>query len=138
MSMAPATDFFKIYVDQLRMGKVATFDDEVSPEFLELTYEDDLVCQEPVHIEGEAYVAPFSSSAGFEENLAEFWPKRQKNDMLILEQGPSLSTIRFDRTGEPIVEKDGGFSLVPAGHGALAKLFPAVGARFPAAHSLFI
>lgn len=55
--MAPTTDFFKIYVDQLRFGKVAELDEEVPAEFLELAAGDELVCVEPVHIKGEAYIA---------------------------------------------------------------------------------
>lgn len=55
--MEAATDFFKIYIDQLRFGKVAELESEIPPDFLELEADDELVCKKPVHIKGEAYVA---------------------------------------------------------------------------------
>lgn len=54
-----------------------------------------------------------------------------------LEQGPSMSTLRFDMDGNPLVEQ-GKYSLVPAGHGTLIKLWPEAKHLFPQAHSLFI
>ncbi len=78
---------------------------------------------------GEVYVTP--------PGLAERFAAACKNAHF-LEQGPALSTLRFEKNGEPAREPDGRASLVPAGHGALASLFPAVREALPAAHSLFI
>ena len=55
-----------------------------------------------------------------------------------LEQGPALSTIRFERSGRPFREPTGEVSPVPAGHGALAQLFPAALTLFPGTDALFI
>jgi hypothetical protein len=57
---------------------------------------------------------------------------------LFLEQGTALSTIRFLPQGEPYVDAGGAISIVPAGHGALAELFPRVKRVFPQADSIFI
>ncbi len=53
VSIDPA---FKIYVDQLRAGKVEVLDAEVSPEFLDVE-EKELSFSEPVALKGEAYLA---------------------------------------------------------------------------------
>jgi hypothetical protein len=42
----------------------------------------------------------------------------------LMEQGLELSTIRFDLSGEPWTDSAGMPSVVPAGHGALSRLFP--------------
>lgn len=55
-----------------------------------------------------------------------------------IEQGPLLSTIRLRRDGDPYRDASGHLSTVPAGHGALARLFPSALADFPAAKGLFI
>ena len=54
------------------------------------------------------------------------------------EQGLEMSTLRVDANGNPIVEDDGSPSMVPAGHGALARLIPKIRQNFPTSHSMFI
>ncbi len=40
----------------------------------------------------------------------------------VMDQGPSLCTIRTDENGDPIANEQGDLSVVPAGHGALLSL----------------
>ncbi len=54
------------------------------------------------------------------------------------EQGPALSTVRFDSQGDFIVDEDNKLSLVPGGHGTLLRLFRDVARDFPQARSVFI
>lgn len=54
------------------------------------------------------------------------------------EQGPALSTVRFDSQGDFIVDEDNKLSLVPGGHGTLIRLFRDVARDFPQARSIFI
>lgn len=83
---------------------------------------------------GEVYVTPPGAAAAFRAAL----PDNARSRAAFLEQGPALSTLRFLRDGTPFRDADGRLSLVPAGHGALATLFPDVRAAFPRAHSVFI
>lgn len=83
---------------------------------------------------GEVYVTPPGAIPAFRAAL----PEAAKDRTAFLEQGPGLSTIRFRRDGAPYRDADGNLSLAPAGHGALATLFPDVRAAFPRAHSVFI
>lgn len=46
----------KIFVDRLRHGETETFEEVVTPEFLDL-HEKDLQFKEPVHVNGQAYLA---------------------------------------------------------------------------------
>jgi hypothetical protein len=93
---------------------------------------------------GEVFVAPAGATPAFERELERVAASRRRRkedarfDSRILEQGPMLSTLRFRRSGEPYLEDDGALSLVPAGHGTLARLFPDARAAFPAGHSLLI
>lgn len=82
---------------------------------------------------GQTFVVPAGRTATFVDEIGEVTPKAQ-----VLEQGPALSTIRFTADVRPYVDDAGHLSPVPAGHGALARLFPVVGKTFPTAHSLFI
>ncbi|MEN9834712.1 MAG: hypothetical protein RL011_905 [Pseudomonadota bacterium] len=92
-------------------------------------------------LSGEIYVAPSARTADF---LAEIAKAKESHfgapelKSLVLEQGPDLSTIRFHRDGSPVLDGEGNPSLVPAGHGAITKLFPAARSIAPAADSLFI
>ena len=91
-------------------------------------------------LEGQVFVTP----PGYAKEFAK--EGQQINGQLktpalptgYIEQGPKLSTIRFDRNGCPIRETDGGVSLVPAGHGALASLLAEVQSTAPAADAVFI
>ncbi len=47
---------FKIYVEQLRDGGTEKLKEELSPEFIDVS-EKDLKFVDPVHVEGEAYLA---------------------------------------------------------------------------------
>lgn len=84
----------------------------------------------------EVYVAPLGYSKKFADHLG-VAGKADRN-LLFLEQGSELSTLRFTRDGLPYRDEDGKVSLVPAGHGMLVRLFPEIKKSFPEAHSLFI
>jgi uncharacterized metal-binding protein YceD (DUF177 family) len=49
-------DGFKIYVDRLKNGQLEKIDETFSPEFLDVN-EKALFFEDPVHVEGEAYIA---------------------------------------------------------------------------------
>lgn len=49
-------DTFKIFVDQLRDGHVELIDETLDPSFIDL-HDPDLTFQDPVRVEGEAYMA---------------------------------------------------------------------------------
>ena len=61
-----------------------------------------------------------------------------KDRTVILEQGPELSTIRFESNGSPFLDAAGRPSLVPAGHGALGALLPKVKQQLPHCETVFI
>ncbi len=83
---------------------------------------------------GEVYVTPLGQSETFIEKLA----PSEEMPSFFLEQGPSMSTIRFQTNGQPYRDVEEKLTLVPAGHGMLVKLFPDIHRRFPQAHSLFV
>ena len=90
---------------------------------------------------GELFVAPPGKTAAFTGALASANTHKDTQAILesrFLEQGPALSTIRFHRDGRPVLEPNGEPSVVPAGHGAIAKLFPAARQLFPTSDALFI
>ncbi|MBC7530157.1 MAG: hypothetical protein H7318_01175 [Oligoflexus sp.] len=84
----------------------------------------------------EVYVAPLGYSKKFEDHLE--LGEAADGNLLFLEQGSDLCTLRFTRDGLPYRDDEEKISLVPAGHGMLVRLFPAIKAKFPKAHSLFI
>lgn len=86
---------------------------------------------------GEVYVTPPGMPYAFQSALAKT-DRPSKLPLHFLEQGKSLSTLRFNADGSLFLDPAGKPSAVPAGHGALADLFPAAGKLAPAAHSLFI
>lgn len=97
--------------------------------------------QELTGLEGQVFVVP----TGMSQVFAECYSLPQLADLHLtnlatgfVEQGPRLSTIRVRRDGSPYIEPDGRFSVVPAGHGALASLFPKVRETASAATTLFI
>lgn len=61
----------------------------------------------------------------------------ENKNILFMEQGSKLSTLRFDDKGLPL-EEDLSLSIAPAGHGSLLKLFPKIKEKFPEIESLFI
>ena len=88
---------------------------------------------------GEVYVVPPGLAPRFEKLLAAF--NAGAEDPLpyeILEQDASLSTLRFTQEGAILIAQDGKPALVPAGHGALIKLFSKVQKTFPDADYLLI
>jgi hypothetical protein len=89
-------------------------------------------------LHAEVYVTPPGRVGAFAEELDRDPAAKASLPRLFLEQGPELSSIRFLPDGEPYVEPDGDVSVVPAGHGALAELFPRVKQAFPAADCVLI
>ena len=92
-------------------------------------------------LSGELFVTPPGKTAAFSSALAAANTHHQKPSPLesrFLEQGPALSTIRFHRDGSPVLDSNGEPSVVPAGHGAIAKLFPTTRQLFPTSDALFI
>lgn len=88
---------------------------------------------------GEVYVAPIGRSDHFSDELTA--SKVGTRDQLphdVMEQGASLSTLRFRQDGSFVVDKDGMPSMVAAGHGALINLFEGVRNKFPGADYLLI
>ncbi len=88
-------------------------------------------------LEAQVFVAPLGQAGRFAQELRE---SRDSEHIptICLEQGPHLSTLRFERSGLPYRDQKGDLSLVPAGHGMLVKLLPDIHKQFPQAHSLFI
>jgi hypothetical protein len=83
----------------------------------------------------EVFVCPPGRSDKFQQIS-----KRIQSSMPIrfYEQGPALSTVRFDEEGEFVMTKDDNLSLVPGGHGMLLRLFRDVAHDFPRASAIFI
>jgi len=84
---------------------------------------------------GEVYVTPPEQTANFKKvsDLV-----KSPIQTRFYEQGPNLSTVRFDRNGQYIKGEGGGPSFVPNGHGALIRLFGKVGKDFVGADGVFI
>ncbi len=88
-------------------------------------------------IAAQVFITPRGHIEPFSQNLqANVSSPAMKT--VFFEQDESLSTIRLDLTGEPILDADGKYSIVPAGHGALVKLLPKVAASIPEANAIFI
>jgi hypothetical protein len=87
-------------------------------------------------LEAEVYVAPLGYSPKFEQHLG--IDRKADKNILFLEQGSELCTLRFTRDGLPYRDEEQNVSLVPAGHGMLVRLFPRIKEHFPKAHSMFI
>ena len=87
-------------------------------------------------LEGQVFIVP----PGFKERIEDYVEEFKVDDLkaFIVEQGPDLSTLRFDQEGLPVEEQKGRFAVVPAGHGTLVHLFPRCREAFPEAKSLFI
>jgi hypothetical protein len=97
-------------------------------------------------LSGQVFIAPPDMKELFQQVIEGFQKdhaneleiSRQSLGAHIILQGPSLSTIRFNRDGTPFIGTDGRCSLVPAGHGALIEILPEVAQIYPDAHSVFI
>ncbi len=106
--------------------------------FLELKHREHLRL---AGLDGQVFIAPAGMKAVFAKLMQELMVGGHDDRVLttsFLEQGPNLSTIRFQMDGKPYTDAEGQVTPVPAGHGTLAQLFPEVRRTFPAAHSLFI
>lgn len=86
-------------------------------------------------LDAQVFVAPLEASATFREHLASA-PSELPTSFL--EQGPSMSTLRFLPSGLPYRDPEAQLSIVPAGHGMLVKLLPEIHKQYPRAHSLLI
>ncbi len=71
-------------------------------------------------IDHQVFIAPPNYVQSFSEALESFGKTKPWE---VLAQSADLSTIRFDVDAEPVLQPDGKVSVVPAGHGALARLF---------------
>ncbi len=88
---------------------------------------------------GDMYVIPPHMKKYFLDQEKKWTTKKNKttSPKFLTQDGP-LSTIRFNTQAQPVSEKKGQFSFVPAGHGSLIQLMPHVKKSFPKAHSIFI
>ncbi len=91
--------------------------------------------QKMKQLAGEVFICPPGRADKFLEVS-----KRVKSTLPVrcYEQGPALSTVRFDSHGEIITGENNKLSLVPGGHGTLLRLFRDVARDFPQATSVFI
>ena len=93
-------------------------------------------------LSGQVFVTPPGMQRAFATHLSDELAANHTQATALptsyLEQGAALSSIRFERSGQPFIEQNGEVSPVPAGHGSLAQLFPEVSALFPASDALFI
>jgi len=91
---------------------------------------------------GEVYVTPPAMQAAFAHKLLTELTAGGDDAALssvhFLEQGPALSTLRFNPDASPYRDEQGHLSPVPAGHGTLAQLFPEVQRLLPQADSVFV
>jgi hypothetical protein len=88
-------------------------------------------------LEAQVFVVPASEAKNFEEQFEQLGGPK-KLPTYFLEQGPNLSTIRFNPDGTPFRDEQGQLSPVPAGHGTLTKLIPDIHRLQPDADTLFI
>ncbi|MGE0173626.1 MAG: DUF4301 family protein [Oligoflexales bacterium] len=98
-------------------------------------FEIKLLEHDAIGIRNEIFITPSAKSNDFisAEKSAGVPGKRT-----FFEQGPELSTIRFDAaSGDPVLV-NGSYSIVPAGHGVLAEIFPKIRAQQPELDALFI
>ncbi len=85
-------------------------------------------------VEAQVFVVGNGKAKMFEP----FLERETQKKIVFLEQSPPLSTIRFDSKLNPVFEKNGELSLVPAGHGVLTALLWKAKRLFPKMHSAFI
>ncbi len=91
--------------------------------------------QKTLGLFGEVYITPPNQSETFREvseRVASPIPTR------FYEQGLELSTVRFDRDGQYVLDENSRPSFVPNGHGALIRLFSRVEKDFPGVNGVFI
>lgn len=84
---------------------------------------------------GQVFVVPPERTESFRHDLQSI---KHSVATGFLEQGPALSTIRFKGDASPYEMADGSYSVVPAGHGTLIRLFSDAKKQFSAAEALFI
>ena len=96
--------------------------------------------QEHVAIAGlkaQVFISPKGASGEFSKLLSAHVEKSGLKT-LFEEQDGLLSTLRFRKDGSPFLNSDGEPSLVPAGHGALTRLFETIREKVDGASSLLI
>ncbi|MES2614342.1 MAG: DUF4301 family protein [Bdellovibrionota bacterium] len=86
---------------------------------------------------GTTLVVPNSMKKEIQQILYQLKPKEYEK-WLVLEQDNKLSTVRFLRNGEPLLDENGKYSIVSAGHGELLHIFDNIADNFPQAHCLHI
>jgi|GEM_PF-842525 len=84
----------------------------------------------------QVFVTPPSGQKTFEASLS--ISELNRDDIRFVEQSGLLSTLRFKADGSPALDEKGLPSMVPAGHGALTRLFEDVRVTVKGASSLFI
>ncbi|MEZ4742272.1 MAG: DUF4301 family protein [Bdellovibrionota bacterium] len=82
----------------------------------------------------------FACPPGFKESFRkEVEPLKCNLETSCIEQGESMSTIRFDLNGKPLIDRTSNtYSKVPGGHGSLVQTFPEIKKNFPDVDALFI
>ena len=85
-------------------------------------------------IEAQVFIVGSGKTKMFEP----FIPQTESKSIVLLEQSPPLSTIRFDSKLNPVFENTGELSMVPAGHGVLTTLLWQSKKLFPNIHSALI
>jgi len=88
----------------------------------------------PFNVHCQIFVIPPGKEPDFQTGVTE----GLKDKVVFIEQGGRFSTLRFAEDGSPVRDTEGRLSVVPAGHGALAALFPEIRQRFPEVETLFI
>lgn len=83
------------------------------------------------------FVVPHNKIPDFERSLSASAYQNAK-PVQFLEQGPSLSTVRFKMDGQPYLDDDGKASIVPGGHGTLKNLFKDVKESYPDSKGVLI
>ena len=86
-------------------------------------------------LSAQVFVCPMGQSRDFSDSLQKLAPQLSA---VTTEQGPDLSTLRFRHDGVPYQDEEGQISMVPAGHGALARKFAELKQQHPHWDGLFI
>ncbi len=105
--------------------------------FLTLKHREHIRLAASCGLAGQVFVVPPGYEATFARELA----AQNRPHALpthYVPQGPALSTIRFNADATPYVDDDGAVSPVPAGHGALTKLFATAKTLVPSARAALI
>ncbi len=113
----PGSEEISNYQRQINLPKALQLSSSGERSFL---LEKVLEHQHIPEINHQVYVAPPRYTEDFSNELSRLGDVKPWE---VLAQSADLSTVRFDLNAEPIRQTDGTASIVPAGHGALARLF---------------